>query len=399
MNGIITINSIERISASKIAISLSIGDAAEIITVRYSPNLEEYLTIDRIDAVVMGLIYFAIKNGYDIVSDMPISGELLYRLDNHFIDSLCKNAGYHRTSIKAPIISSPVKKSSIVATGLSCGVDSLYTIMHHSSTEIESMRLTHTAFFDIGSHETGDPVRTRQLYEGRRNLCRRFATEYNLPLIEVSSDIHHVIGKHQPGGYQHIEYDTYMMLFIVLLFQSGFRTYLCSSSNTYDNFRCLRAKGEKTLGCDSYDLLTLFTASVNGLSFISSGGSVLRVDKIKDICHYPPAYKYLNVCINTVENDSTCTKCIRTLAAIDCFGALDKFKDVFDIDYYRKHRTELLYRLYLEGVHQHLIIVKELFPYLRKDLTPLFKINAELYRIKNFIRRLSNKAMRIIKSK
>lgn len=397
MNHSITIKSIVRVKDGQILIKLDIGDINESITVSYSECLEPYSTIDRIDAVVMGLMFFALRNGYDFKSDIPISAELMYNLDNHFIDALAKNKGFHRVRIDAPVIGTPEKKGSIVATGLSCGVDSLYTIMKHSNHYSENVRLTHATFFDVGSHNEANDERTRYICEGRRALCRKFASEYSIPLLEISSDIYKLIDRHEPLGYQHIEHDTYMMAFLILLFQSGFRTYLCSSSNTYDNFRCIKNPKKTYFGCDNYDLLTLTVASVNGLSFISSGGSTLRVEKVRELCDYPPAWKYLNVCINDVQNDSSCGKCTRTLAAIDAFGSLDRFKDVFDVEYYKRNRRSIIYNLYIEGRFKHWLIVSELFPYLKDDLKTADKIKAVLYHVTGLFPRAWRKVKRALR--
>lgn len=369
-----------------VSLSITIDGHHENILVTYSDNLERHLTIDRSDAIVMGLIYFAIKNGYNISSHVPISAELLYNLEQHFIDSLAVNEDFHRVKIDAPTIDGIEKNGEMVATGLSCGVDSLYTIMTHSKADAEKVRLTHMAFFDVGSHAVeNNEEETKLIYEGRREISRKFAKEYGFPLLEIQSNIYIVIDKYEEKGYSHVEYDTYMMAFCVLLFQKGFRTYLCSSSNIYANFRTRKNIGE-TIGCDSYDLLTLMTASVNGLTFYSAGGSILRVDKVKTLCNYPPAWKYLNVCTNTVENCSHCPKCIRTLMAIDCFGAIDRFKDVFDVEYFKKHRQEYLRELYLDGYYNKLLIVKELFPYYSEKMTFAFKVKAHVFKYMRAIR-------------
>lgn len=389
MAKLIEIIEIRLSSPGHVEMKIKIDGNTETINTSYSSNLEKHLTIDRADALVMGLIYFAIKNGYDIKSNVPVSAELLYNLNDHFIESLTVNPEFHRPVIEAPVIDVLQKTGAIVATGLSCGVDSLYTVMKHTQTEANRVKLTHTAFFDVGSHaHENDDELTKRLFEGRREISRRFAAEYNLPLLEIESNIYKVIGKYDKDGYRHIEYDTYMMAFCVLLFQSGFRTYLCSSSNTYANFRTRKRRPDEVFGCDTYDLLTLMTASINDLTIYSSGGSVLRVDKVKALCDYSPAWKYLNVCIDTVENCSHCPKCVRTIMAINAFGAIERFKDVFDVDGFKKHEASYLRELYLDGYYNKLKIVRELFPYYTEQLTPSFKFKAHVYK---YLRALKNR--------
>lgn len=76
--------------------------------------------------------------------------------------------------------------------------------------------------------------------------------------------------------------------------------------------------------------------------FISTGGSLDRITKTKTIADYAPAYKYLNVCVTAIENDSTCFKCVRTMLTLDALGKLDKFSAVFDVQYYMNHRKNIL---------------------------------------------------------
>lgn len=387
MSKVIYIKNIETNDNHSVNFILSIDGKEEVIHTSYSDNLSSHLTADRADAVVMGLIYFAIKNGYDIVSDIPVSAELMYNLDDYFIDSFIDNPGYHRVKIQAQTIDTIDRNGDIVATGLSCGVDSLYTIMTHMESPSSKVRLTNTAFFDVGSHETSDPEKTKRLFEGRREFCRKFANECELPLLEIQSDIHRMIGRYDQNGYRHIEYDSFMMAFCVLLFQRGIRSYLCSSSNVIANFKTLKDYPSEILGCDSFDLLTMVTGSINGMTLYSSGGSILRVDKIKILCEWPLAWNYLNVCVDEVNNCSHCNKCVRTLMAIDAVGDVDKFAKVFDVEYFKKHRKEYLRKLYMDGYINKSLIVRELFPYYKKQLTVGFKIGTYIRRWLSAIKR------------
>ena len=59
------------------------------------------------------------------------------------------------------------------------------------------------------------------------------------------------------------------------------------------------------------------------------------------------AQNNLNVCVNTSDshtaavNCGCCSKCLRTLMALDSAGALDKFSKVFPIETWKRHK--LLY--------------------------------------------------------
>lgn len=111
-----------------------INENEEIIKTTFNKEIANDTITDRIDAFVWGFLFFALCEGYDIVSDIPITDELYYNLEFHFINALTGcNPSLHRIQIKAPLINGIKGERRIVATGISCGVDSLYTIAQHTS--------------------------------------------------------------------------------------------------------------------------------------------------------------------------------------------------------------------------------------------------------------------------
>ena len=88
--------------------------------------------------------------------------------------------------------------------------------------------------------------------------------------------------------------------------------------------------------------------SIPGLTLYSDGGNKTRLEKTKEILNFTPAQKYLYVCLKKSNNCSVCSKCKRTLVTLDLFQCLDDFSDVFDIDYYKKHRNQYYRWLYLQ---------------------------------------------------
>lgn len=368
-----------------------IGGHREEIRTTMSENVLGYLTCERIDAIVTGLLYFAIKCGYDFQSTMPITSELKYNIERHIVPALSCNPGFYFPAIKAPVAEPVPRTGEIVATGCSCGVDSLYTVATNIDCKADAYRLNHLTFFDVGSHMCGpDKPKAERVFQGRLEMARSFAAEIGLPLVEMRSDIHLLIDKYDPMGYNHMEHDTYMMGFLMMLIQRGIRTYLCSSSNTYEHFRVKMRKGRKIFGCDNYELLLMAMFSFGGTKYISAGGSIARVEKVKLLCDYPLAWKYLNVCVSDVENDSVCGKCVRTLMAIDAFDALDKFRPVFDIDHYRAHRRDHMAQMYIEGKYKGWLIVRELFPYYKREMNAPFKMYVQYYRLSRFAKRAVN---------
>ena len=113
--------------------------------------------------------------GYDIESKLPISEELYYNLHFHFIDSLIQaNPNFHRVQINAPLTQAnniSFNNKNIVATGISCGVDSLYTIATHGkqSSIPSDYKLNALCFFNVGAAMKVN-YEPSALIEGRKNL-------------------------------------------------------------------------------------------------------------------------------------------------------------------------------------------------------------------------------------
>ena len=148
----------------------------------------------------------------------------------------------------------------------------------------------------------------------------------------------------------------------------------------------MKSKENFQLDAAHYDMLTLNSASIPGLDFISTGGSLDRITKTKTIADYDPAYKYLNVCVTAVENDSTCFKCVRTMLTLDALGKLDKFSAVFDVQYYMNHRKRYIEKMYVDGKFGHDESLLLLFPLFKSELTIGVKISAIIHKVQNAVR-------------
>lgn len=376
-------------NGNSVSISLNIDGNKEKITTTFSENVTQYITVDRIDSVIMGLILFAIKRGYDFKSDIPISESLYYNLTNQFIDAISLTNELHHPRIIAPIVPDIDVTGNIVATGISCGVDSLYTIYTHTNMVSANYKLNYLVFLNVGSHHSGKGQKDSQkLFLGRRDLCRNFSTEANLPLIEIGSDIYALFDKYD-NGYSHIEEHTYMALFCMLLIQRGLKIYYYSSGLLYSDFNC-KYKPDKNFDAALYDLLILQCASVGNIRFISAGGNISRIEKLKTICNYNLAYKYLNVCVTEVNNCGKCFKCIRTMLELDAIGKLYLFKKAFDVSDYMSNRRNYLELLYIGSLQKNRFMV-DLIPYFANSLTFTLKLSAISKKIIQVLRNRFNR--------
>ena len=372
----IHIKQIQFNGSSQIRCNISILGQEDTIVAETSSNVSEYLDITRADAFVMGLLYFAMEHHCDIRSDIPISDELYYNLDNHFIDALAhEGSGLYRTQLYCSTISTIFKKGKLVATGISCGIDCLFTLNLHEKINIPAYKITHLAFYNVGSHQTGKgEAFDDYLFKGRQMLSEAFAKEYGYTFYTIKSNIHEVIERH--GGYSHINNHSYMAAYCILLLQKGISRYYYSAGYPYTDFRVYKTNKTEILDSAMYDLLTFYCISIGGMKVYSAGGNIKRIDKTRILTMYKPAQKYLNVCVNDSNNDGVCFKCVRTLLSLDATGNIDDFKAVFDIDKYKANKSRYIRKMWFDATFMHDELCQEIVPLYKKQLTIFMKVKA-----------------------
>lgn len=283
----------------------------------------EYLCRQRSDAFVMALLPTAMRGGYSLVCQTPMSQRLHYQLENYLIPSLCAAGDlYHPVSIQAPLTSESVENKQGVGTGFSGGVDSLYTVMTHRKDSIYP--LTHLALFNVGVFE-GPGFR-----EGFRKSCRnaqRFADEMGLELVGLDSNISQVLPE------RFLDVYSFRNLAGAMALQNLFSVYLLSSGHDVANFSF------DLHNSATYDLLTVHCAQTESLSIYLSGGQIQRSQKLKSLADWEPAYRWLHPCVYGhvgEKNCGHCKKCARDMTTLYVQGTLDCFEAVFDVDAYKK---------------------------------------------------------------
>lgn len=333
---------------------------------KYSSICADYISKDRVDSAVVALLRVAMLKGFNIVSDIPISEELYYNLQYCYIDMLhAANLETTRIGLKMPTISIANNKSEqkIIATGISCGVDSLYTVSTHQNCKEHSLNTL--MYFDVGAHLTSE------LAQQRKQLAIDFSKDIGLPLITIESNMPEIVSEIEGTPYYHILSHTFMMGALILSLQSIMKYYYYSSTYTLEKLSLSFMDD-----CAKYDLLTLNALSINGVRLFSSGINEHRIDKVKRLSEFPLSYRYLNVCIANIHNDMVCFKCIRTLLELDAVGTLDKYSSVFDVDFYRKNKKYYLYRLFYTSQIKKDYLMQEIYPYFKEKMTFWFKIKA-----------------------
>jgi len=296
---------------------------------------ENDITIDRADAFLVMLFYFAMRDGHDLAFESPLSEQLLYQVQTYLVDALHKaNPSYRRISITCPHTEREHYAGTAVGTAMSCGADSLFTLYMHLGEQVPSgLRVTHLAFFNVGGFQYDDGLEAvtsdgENLFARQLLNAQACAAEAGLPILVVNSNL----GTCFPVN--HIFVHAFRNCGTILLFQKLFNVYYYSSGLTLNQFSC--SPDDDAAHYDLFSAPMLSTESTRFYQFSPSCGKFEKIAAIKDD---PLTQKYLLVCPREERNCGTCIKCTRVLTALDGLNALPDFSGVFDLKQYQKTRT------------------------------------------------------------
>lgn len=305
-------------------------------------DYKQYLCDDRADAFVAAFLWYAMVTESDIESESPISKKMAFGIKNHLVPGLMKveNGSHRHIQIISETIDTPFPNVGAVGTGMSCGVDSLYSLNKYSSSDVPSdYRLTHLTYFNMGAIFHPDRAShkkytmkefyeiTDRMSEEKLMNAQEVAEISNLPLLYVRSNMD---SDYYRGAYG--DTGVYRNCACTLAVQGLFSKYYCSTSGT------MAFDVKLNIGSEWYEFLLGNVLSTESLEFIMSDYAT-RLEKIETIVKDRLSPKYLDVCFR-FKNCGECSKCLRTLTTLDIMGALDRYSGVFDIDKYKTHREE-----------------------------------------------------------
>lgn len=327
---------------ARLICDISFSSSNESIPIWIEVNHEyvQYLCDERSDAFLILLLPLAMQRSEDITCKTPVTEELLYNITTYLIPSLAKHSEQlYATKIYAS--NAPcLKNHGSVGTGCSCGIDSFHVIANQLNPPYPSLKLTHLClFYTIIHNKKNDAIFQKQL-----KRSSRVAAELDLPLVVCNSNCYQVVPVPEHFNFLH----TFSSMFVVFSLQKLWKTYFYASTG-YD-FSHFSIKNAENTDCGFYDLLTLSCLSTSNLKLYSEGGAENRMEKTCLIADSSIAQKYLKVCNDNADNCGKCGKCMRTMLSLDTTGKLDKFRAVFDVDYYRSHQEEYLYWLFKQHV-------------------------------------------------
>lgn len=336
----------------------------KVVWAEVDKKYESYLCTERADAFVIGLLHYAMSHNHDIICEVPMGEYLYYQITTYLIDAIAKGSPLmHNIKITADVDQSDLPCAGKVGTGISCGIDSLHVLAALSGSSLTHHKPTHLTFFNVGSHGKGE--RAKRLFSERKRRAECFCQDYEFELVEVNSNIMDVFPQ------SHFVTHTFTSMFAVFALQKLYSVYYYASGRPFSAFSLT----DTSLDCSYYDLLLAEALSTDQLRVYSEGGTLSRLEKARKVVTYSPSYKYLNVCTSTAKNCGRCEKCTRTLLALDALGALDKYRDVFNVDYYLSHKQSYFKTLCIQfSLHNENYM--ELYPYFKHQIHWQTKVRA-----------------------
>ena len=292
---------------------------------------KEFLTYEVADSCIVCLLLYAMQHGFDIVSKVPISERLHKQLTEYLIPAISRNIKiYHQIDIKADKVNF-FFNSDAVGAGLSCGVDSFYSILKNLKHGQESeLNITHLCFFNAGATGMFGGEEARCIFEERGKSFRNVADKIGCKFLICDSNMNEFL--HQEHEMTH----TFRTLSIPLALQKLFHLYYFASSYEYNCFKF------SSFDTSYYDILTLPNLSNQNIRFELVGGETTRQGKVSYISEFPVTYNALNVCINGITNCCTCRKCRRTMLNLYLAGKLDKYESVFNVNWFYANKRKLI---------------------------------------------------------
>ena len=280
-----------------------------------------------------------------------VSESVRYHFDT-IVYLLGKVFGYPPIKLKAQNVKNPNFTPQAVATGFSGGVDSFATFIHHTSDDCPvSYKLTQLCLFNVGSYGN-DYDKTSAIFAKDLERAQRFAHDVKLPLVDLDSNMSSIYT--QKDIYHFSPRLIVCLSAGILALGKLFKSYLIPSSGTIE--KTIFSRWDQGF----YENILAPLLSTSDTQIYIAEANLDRVEKTRTFVTNPIAEKYLYVCAADIfkekqnlyydkggyPNCGECSKCVRTLLALDFLGILDKYADRFDLNKYRQHRDEYIFEVF-----------------------------------------------------
>lgn len=370
--------------------AISVGEKEGELWYRFPADQEESISYEVADGVIVTLLPFALRGGYDIYSEIPMSERLWFQLTGQVIPQLALTSEeLWNTELHAPLCT-PSYTPDRVATAMSCGVDSFTTFFEHThDMPKERWKIDLLTFFQNGAHHSGTighSDKEDEVYAEQLAHVRRFCETVHYPLLDVASNLDAFLSAMFWNDSYHYTH-SYRNAGFVLLLQKKIRTYYYAGAYDLNLF-------STSLWDDPahYEKWLLPNLSTDCTSFFSVATSMDRIEKMKYIAQFPETYDHLLVCYAGGENCGTCVKCVRQLLTLDYLGLLDRYQNSFSVEEYRNNKT---------FYERRLLVLKKTDPFLEEVYQIAEKkgvrfsirqrLDAECYRLERFSKGVKSK--------
>lgn len=300
----------------------------------------DWLASDVYDAFLVAMLYPAMCYGEEIEIDGPVSKRIYHNI-MHYVQglTLAYAPHFHYVPIKVKGFADAKKMDTLhIGTGFSGGVDSFSTLADNFFGEEDSeYKIDTLFFFHVGQYGNVKNPLSWERANNRFSITRNFAADTGLNALMMNTNM---FDFYLPKW----EYDAgvFCRISSVLAFQGGVKIYYISNDVTYKELAQMNFYSRHMSMSVMSDPIIMPLLSPVGLEIVCDGAQHSRTEKTKNIANLPLVQKYLNVCVNSSDthvsatNCSICSKCLRTMMALDSLGILDKFDTVFDLSKWKK---------------------------------------------------------------
>lgn len=335
---------------TRLNINIKIGEEKELnLWYEIDSIYQEYLYTDRVDPFLVAILPYCMKKGYNVwVSEKSgVSADLLYQITEIMMPSVAASNAYDfkNISIKATPIYKSLKKGSGIATGISRGVDSFYTILNNLNGLFP---LTSLTLFNVqGFGEFGGEAARRYFYrevEKAKKICSELNREYGTEMrfITVDSNIQDMLpieimfaGSYRDAG-------------AIILLKQMFSLYYFAADVRLEDF-------DLGNGIRRENPWIFYCLSTENCRIQLYGSEASRIDKVKYISEHPITYENLRVCLQPLvygnkdqeyQSHTNCTyycdKCRYTVMELAAVNKLEKYKKVFDLKLVEEKYEDIL---------------------------------------------------------
>ena len=308
-----------------------------------------YLCDSRSDAFVVALLWYALITGSDISFEAPVSKRLYKGITEVLMPELEK-AGTPAISLLGPLSSEPVRCEGGTGTGMTGGVDSVYTaFLYGGDDEKKEIELTHLTLymgsnlypFLEGPYKAEEIIaRARQDYPHFIGAARAFADHFRLPLIISYSNMD---TDYYRGGLPFMT--MYRNAAHSLALQHLFGRYVSSSSGYADH----DMEVSIYVPTQHYEDLICQSLQTEGFSYTTSDHT-LRTEKIRAIADDICFQEHAEVCYAPYLKEKNCGRCFgcwKTMIPLDILGKLEAYDKCFFLEDYYKNRREVFREMIL----------------------------------------------------